>query len=131
MRVGRELEAFHAWQRVAQLRSSAAQIHLQAATGAVRAGDREQARAKLEEAWQFDPTNDEIVFALARLRRQMGDVAGAAGLLENHLRQSAESPWAVSYLAQLSEELGRRDVALLMLQRYQAITGLPWRPVPE
>jgi spermidine synthase len=127
LRVGSEKEAFAEWQRVSYFRSGAAQALLQEARTAGQQNHGEQARAKFEQAFQFDPWNDDVNFHLARARKQSGDLNGAADLLEKYLAANPDRPWAVAYLAQICHQQKKTDRAVELAERYQAVTGLPWR----
>jgi tetratricopeptide (TPR) repeat protein len=116
--------------RSAIIRSRRAQALLQEGK---RPGSKngEQARAKFEQAFQFDPWNDDVNFHLARARKQSGDLDGAAELLEKYLAANPDRPWAVAYLAQIFAQQKKTDRALPLVERYQSITGLTWQELKD
>jgi tetratricopeptide (TPR) repeat protein len=131
LRTGREKEALAEWQRVSYFRSGAAQALLQEGKTAGEQNQREQARARFEQAFEFDPWNDDVNFHLAKARKQSGDLDGAAELLEKYLAANPDRPWAVAYLAQIFAQQKKPDRAVVLVERYQAITGLTWRELKD
>ncbi len=100
-------------------------------SAAFAAGRLDEARAALEEARQYAPDQDQMLFLLARTLRRLGDAPGAIAVLDEALARRADRPWAIGYLSQLLGEAGRADAAAAMAARHRALTASDWTPVVD
>jgi predicted negative regulator of RcsB-dependent stress response len=84
---------------------------------AYRAGQREAARARFQQAAREAPDHVPTHVFLARLAREDGDLARAASELELAIRADTGSALAYREMGQLQLQAGRPDLAVRFLER--------------
>ncbi len=122
-RAGRNPEAAVQWQKIAILNIRQSEKLRQEAVQLWNAGATNDSIHRLHEAVRLDPSNDDLVLALARAQTEAGDPEAAARSLRDYLAWNPDRASAVGYLSQVLAALKQDDEARLMAARYRALSG--------
>ncbi len=122
-RAGRTPEAAVQWQKIAVLNIRQSEKLRQEAVQLWTNGQAQASITRLADAVKLDPSNPDLVLALARARAESGDREAASQGLREYLAWNPDRAPAVGYLSQLLADLKQDDEARLMAARYRALSG--------